>query len=109
VIELNEAFASQALAVLRELGIADDAERSSTPTAAPSRSAIRSACPGAPARHAVACGLGFPQAKSAVADFAIIRSEHGYTRVRCGNGWRTGPDAQEQALELSALLETSAR
>jgi acetyl-CoA acyltransferase len=27
VIELNEAFASQALAVLRELGIADDAPR----------------------------------------------------------------------------------
>jgi 3-oxoadipyl-CoA thiolase len=42
VIELNEAFASQALAVLRELGLADDAQHV-TRTAAPSRSATRSA------------------------------------------------------------------
>ncbi len=42
VIELNEAFAAQALAVLRELGLADDAA-TSIRTAAPSRSAIRSA------------------------------------------------------------------
>jgi acetyl-CoA acetyltransferase len=40
VIELNEAFAAQGLAVLRELGLADD-DRGSTPTAAPSPSAIR--------------------------------------------------------------------
>ena len=45
VIELNEAFASQALAVLRELGIADDARARQRRTAARSRSAIRSACP----------------------------------------------------------------
>jgi 3-oxo-5,6-didehydrosuberyl-CoA/3-oxoadipyl-CoA thiolase len=35
LIELNEAFAAQALGVLRQLGLADDA-RMLTPTAAPS-------------------------------------------------------------------------
>ena len=43
VIELNEAFASQSLACLRQLGLADDAAQSIR-TAARSRSAIRSAC-----------------------------------------------------------------
>ena len=42
VIELNEAFASQALAVLRELGLPDDAAHV-TRMAARSRSDIRSA------------------------------------------------------------------
>ena len=42
VIELNEAFAAQALAVTRDLGLADDAAHVN-PTAARSRSAIRSA------------------------------------------------------------------
>jgi 3-oxoadipyl-CoA thiolase len=42
VIELNEAFAAQALAVMRELGLPDDAAHVN-PTAARSRSAIRSA------------------------------------------------------------------
>ena len=42
VIELNEAFAAQVLAVTRELGLPDDAEHVN-PTAAPSPSAIRSA------------------------------------------------------------------
>lgn len=40
VIELNEAFAAQGLAVLRELGLADD-DPGSTATAEPSPSAIR--------------------------------------------------------------------
>ena len=43
VIELNEAFASQALAVLRQLGLADEAERVNR-MAAQSHSAIRSGC-----------------------------------------------------------------
>ena len=37
MIELNEAFAAQALAVLRELGLAGRCARTSIPTAAPSR------------------------------------------------------------------------
>ncbi|MDB5919419.1 MAG: pcaF [Massilia sp.] len=44
VVELNEAFAAQGLAVMRDLGLADDAP-TSTPTAARSPSAIRSALP----------------------------------------------------------------
>ena len=44
VIELNEAFASQGLAVTRDLGLADDDDRASIPMAARLRSAIRSAC-----------------------------------------------------------------
>ena len=47
VIELNEAFAAQGLAVLRDARPAPTTTRTSTPTAAPSRSAIRSA-PAAP-------------------------------------------------------------
>ena len=39
-IELNEAFAAQALAVTRDLGLPDDAACTSTSTAAPSRSDI---------------------------------------------------------------------
>ena len=49
VIELNEAFAAQGLAVLRQLGLPDDAEHVN-PTAVPSRSATPWACP-APAWH----------------------------------------------------------
>ena len=45
LIELNEAFASQGLAVLRQLGVPEDPS-TSIRTAALSRSAIRSACPG---------------------------------------------------------------
>jgi 3-oxoadipyl-CoA thiolase len=44
VIELNEAFASQALACLRQLGVKPTTPSTSTRMAAPSRSAIRSAC-----------------------------------------------------------------
>jgi len=43
LIELNEAFASQGLACLRQLGVADDAS-TSIRTAARSRSSTRSAC-----------------------------------------------------------------
>ena len=44
LIELNEAFASQSLAVLRQLGLPDDAAHVN-PHAARSRSGTRSACP----------------------------------------------------------------
>ncbi len=47
VIELNEAFASRGLAVLRTLGLRDDDPARAIPTAARSRSAIRSAHGGA--------------------------------------------------------------
>ena len=45
VIEINEAFAAQVLACLKGLGLPPTTMRASTPTAAPSPSATRSAPP----------------------------------------------------------------
>src|SRR6185312_6865714 len=69
VIELNEAFASQSLAVLRGLGLPDDAARVN-PNGAPARRKRR------PSRHD--CAL------SATAHRRTLRSLHDVYRSRAG-------------------------
>ena len=89
VIELNEAFAAQGLAVLRDLGLADDDSRVSR-TVARLRSATRSAraAPGSPPPPSTSCS-----ARTAAMRFAPCASVSVKASRWCSSGFDAGPAA----------------